>query len=152
LYRHIKDKTDRKQRTYRNIARKEYLLVAKKRRVSKKQRKKAIKKQLQYIKRNLGIIDKIADEVGLEVLSRKHYRLLLVVAEVNRQQLDMYENNQNRIDDRIVSLTQPHVRPIVRGKAGTPVEFGAKLSASCVNGYVFLDRISWNNFNESGDF
>ena len=75
-----------------------------------------------------------------------------MVAEVNRQQLDMYENNQNRIDDRIVSLTQPHVRPIVRGKAGTPVEFGAKLSASCVNGYVFLDRISWNNFNESGDF
>ena len=64
----------------------------------------------------------------------------------------MYENNENRIDDRIVSLTQPNVRPIVRGKAGAPVEFGAKLSASCVNGYVFLDRISWNNFNESGDF
>jgi transposase, IS5 family len=152
LYGQSENKTDRKPRTYRNIARKEYLLVAKKRRVSKKQRKKAIKKQLQYIKRNLETIDKIAGEVGLEVLSKKHYRLLLVVTEVNRQQLDMYENNQNRIDDRIVSLTQPHVRPIVRGKAGTPVEFGAKLSASCVNGYVFLDRISWNNFNESGDF
>ena len=152
LYGQSKDKTDRKPRTYRNTARKEYLLVAKKRRVSKKQRKKAIKKQLQYIKRNLGIIDRIACQVGLEVLSRGHYRLLLVVTEVNRQQLDMYENNQNRIDDRIVSLTQPHVRPIVRGKSGTPVEFGAKLSASCVNGYVFLDRISWNNFNESGDF
>ena len=63
----------------------------------------------------------------------------------------MYENNENRIDDRIVSLTQPHIRPIVRGKSGTPVEFGAKLSASYVNGYIFLDRISWNNFNESGD-
>jgi transposase, IS5 family len=63
----------------------------------------------------------------------------------------MYEHNENRIDDRIVSLTQPHIRPIIRGKAGTPVEFGAKLSASCWNGYVFLDRISWNNFNESGD-
>ena len=111
----------------------------------------AIKKQLQYVKRNLETIKRIVDEVGLKVLSRKHYRLLLVVTEVNRQQLDMYENNQNRIDDRIVSLTQPHIRPIVRGKAGTPVEFGAKLSASCVNGYVFVDRISWNNFNESGD-
>jgi hypothetical protein len=31
------------------------------------------------------------------------------------------------------------------------VEFGAKLSASCYNGYVFLDRLSWDNFNESGD-
>ncbi|MHC5596709.1 MAG: hypothetical protein ACYTXC_12335 [Nostoc sp.] len=28
------------------------------------------------------------------------------------------------IDDRIVSLTQPHIRPIVRGKAGKAVEFG----------------------------
>jgi hypothetical protein len=31
------------------------------------------------------------------------------------------------------------------------VEFGAKLSVSLRNGYVFLDRISWDNFNESGD-
>ena len=127
------------------------MLVAKKRRVTKNQRKKAIKKQLQYIKRNLETIEKIVSDVGLKRLSRRYHRLLLVVTEVNRQQLYMYENNQNRIDDRIVSLTQPHIRPIVRGKAGTSVEFGAKLSASCVNGYVFLDRISWNNFNESGD-
>jgi transposase, IS5 family len=48
-------------------------------------------------------------------------------------------------------LTQPHVRPIIRGKAGTSVEFGAKLSVSYHNGYVFLDKISWDNFNESGD-
>lgn len=128
------------------------MLVAKKRKVTKKQRKKAIKKQLQYIRRNLETIEKIAEGNGLKALNRKYHRLLLVVTEVNRQQVYMYENNQNRIDDRIVSLTQPHIRPIVRGKAGISVEFGAKLSASCINGYVFLDRISWNNFNESGDF
>ena len=29
--------------------------------------------------------------------------------------------------DRIVSVSQPFVRPIVRGKAGRPAEFGAKL-------------------------
>ncbi len=52
---------------------------------------------------------------------------------------------------RIVSLSQPHIRPLVRGKAGTSVEFGAKLSASVRDGYVFLDRISWDNFNEVGD-
>ena len=34
------------------------------------------------------------------------------------------------VDYRIVSLNQPHIRPIVRGKAGKAVEFGAKLSAS----------------------
>ena len=63
----------------------------------------------------------------------------------------MYQHKTNRIDDRIVSLTQFHIRPIVRGKAGKATEFGAKLSASSWDGYVFLYRISWNNFNESGD-
>ncbi len=85
----------------------------------------------------------------LQSLSKYYYRMLLVATEVYRQQLWMYENKKNSIDDRIVSLTQPHIRPIVRGKAGKSVEFGAKLSASCRNGYVFLDRISWDNFNES---
>jgi transposase, IS5 family len=77
--------------------------------------------------------------------------MLLVVAEVYRQQLWLYENKKRSIEDRIVSLSQPHIRPIVRGKARTNVEFGAKFSASCFDGYVFLDHISWDNFNESGD-
>ena len=73
------------------------------------------------------------------------------MAEVYRQQQWMYENKTSKIDDRIVSLSQPHIRPLVRGKAGTSVEFGAKLSASVRDRYVFLDRISWDNFNEAGD-
>lgn len=77
--------------------------------------------------------------------------MLLVVAEVYRQQRTLVANNQQSIQDRIVSLSQPHIRPIVRGKAGKSVEFGAKISASSFDGYVFLDRISWDNFNESGD-
>ena len=75
-----------------------------------------------------------------------------MVSEVYRQQLWLFKNHKKRIEDRIVSLSQPHIRPIVRGKAGKAVEFGAKLSASCFEGYAILDLISWNNFNESGDF
>jgi transposase, IS5 family len=120
--------------------------------VTKKQRRKAIKKQLQYINRNLGHIEQLElSGASLELLSDQEHKMLLVVATVYEQQLSMYENKQQRIDDRIVSLTQPHIRPIVRGKAGTPVEFGAKLSVSYHNGYVFVDRLSWDNFNESGD-
>ena len=63
----------------------------------------------------------------------------------------MYEKKTNKVENRIVSITQPHIRPIVRGKAGKAVEFGAKISASNVNGFVFLDKLSWNNYNESGD-
>jgi IS5 family transposase len=74
-----------------------------------------------------------------------------VLTEVARQQQWLFDNDKQSIEDRIVSLSQPHIRPIVRGKAGKNVEFGAKLSASCFEGYVFLDRMSWDNFNESGD-
>jgi hypothetical protein len=78
--------------------------------------------------------------------------MLLVVSEVYRQQLWLFKNNKQSIEDRIVSLSQPQIRPMVRGKAGKPVEFGAKLAASCFEGYAILDRISWDNFNESRDF
>ena len=63
----------------------------------------------------------------------------------------MFDNKENRIDDRIVSIFQPHVRPIKRGKAGAPTEFGAKISVSLVDGYSFLDHLSCDSFNESMD-
>ncbi len=77
--------------------------------------------------------------------------MLLVIQEVYRQQRQMWEEKTQRTDHRIVSLSQPHVRPIVRGKAGKPTEFGAKLSVSYVNEFIFLDRLSWENFKESQD-
>ena len=40
------------------------------------------------------------------------------------------------------------MRPIVRGKAGHPVEFGQKLGFSVVDGYTFIDAQSFDNFNE----
>ena len=61
----------------------------------------------------------------------------------------MYEKKENRIDHRIVSISQPHIRPIMRGKAGSAVEFGGKISISVYENYVFLDKLSWDNFNES---
>jgi len=84
-------------------------------------------------------------------LRKQQYNILLVCHEVYRQQAWMYQNKTNKIEDRIVSLTQPHIRPIIRGKAGKHTEFGAKLSASSFEWYVFLDRISWDNFNQSED-
>jgi len=76
---------------------------------------------------------------------------LLVITEVYRQQQWLFDNNKQSIEDRIVTLSQPHIRPLLRGKAGKSVDFGGKLSGSCFEEYVFLDRMSWDNFNESGD-
>ncbi len=74
-----------------------------------------------------------------------------MVSELYRQQRWMYENRIRRISDRIVSISLPHVLPIKRGKAGSDTEFGPKLSVSLVEGYDFVDRCSWDNFNESLD-
>ena len=126
--------------------------LAKQRRPKRKKLRKAIRKQLSYLRRNLAHIDSlIVAGASLSELNQQSYRSLLVISELFRQQQWMYENQTNRIDDRIVSLTQPHLRPIVRGKAGTPVEFGAKLSVSYSDGYCFLDHLSWDNFHESLD-
>lgn len=152
LYEQVKNQLDKKPRTYRKLARKNYLKVAKKRRPFQKERRKAVKKQLQYIKRNISHIKQLVYiGANLSKLSIRQYKILLVISEIYRQQLWLYENKKKSIDNRIVSLNQPHVRPILRGKAGKTVEFGAKLSASYFDGYIFLDRISWNNFNESTD-
>ena len=64
----------------------------------------------------------------------------------------MYTRGVHTVENRIVSISQPHLRPIVRGKAGKRVEFGAKVSVShqC-NGYVSVDTLSWDAYNEGAD-
>ena len=141
----------KKPRTYRQKARKSYLAVAKQKKPGYKKIRKTIGQQLRYLKRNLGHIESMVEEGSLKYLSKRLYRLLLVIKELYRQQLWMYENRTHSISDRIVSLYQPHVRPIVRGKAKSPVEFGAKVSISLVDGFSFVEKIGWNPYNESCD-
>jgi len=140
-----------KPRTYRRKARKNFLGVAKAKALSKSKRRKAIRKQLGYVERNLKTINRLTKESSLSLLTRQQYKELLVISELLRQQRWMYEQHENRVNDRIVSISQPHVRAIKRGKAHASTEFGAKISASLVDGYCFLDRLSWDNYNESGD-
>ena len=142
-----------KPRTYRRNARKLYLSVAKKRRKSGKEIRRGIKAQLGFVGRNIRTIDRLLDEKKDEgfPLSYKDQRQLWIIREVYRQQEEMYRTKSKRIDGRIVSISQPHVRPIVRGKAGAKVEFGAKISASVVGDNVFLDRVGWDAYNESLD-
>ena len=143
--------TQRKPRTYRQKARRLYVGFVKNRKHIARQRRKVLGRQLRFLGRNLRNIDHLASSVSLTRLSRRQYRDLLVIHELYRQQLWMYETRCHRIDDRIVSINQPHVRPIVRGKASAATEFGAKLSASLVDGDVFLDRLEWDAYNECAD-
>jgi len=141
----------KKVRTYRIKARKEYLKVSKKRRKGEKELRRAIGKQLSYVRRNLLYINDLKEKTSLVFLSRKQYQNLLVCSELYRQQEIMHQKKDHQIEDRIVSISQPHVRPIVRGKAGASVEFGAKLTISVVLGFTSIEKLSWDNYNEGID-
>ncbi len=133
--------------------RKNYLAVAKKRKPGGKLRRKAIKQQLQYLRRNFRYIEELLDVIGGPSfpLPHKRQRQYWIIQHVYHQQHTMYRNNKRRCDDRIVSIHQPHVRPIVRGKASRNVEFGCKLNVSMVEGIAVVDRFGWDAFNEGTD-
>ena len=141
-------------RTYRVKARRAFVAFIKQKQPGHHKIRKANRQQLGYLKRNFQAIDRLLPTPGalpLTDLSRGQYKNLLVCRELFRQQQQMVNQRTQRIDDRIVSIHQPHVRPIKRGKAGRDTEFGAKLSLSVVDGFSFVDRLSWDNYNESLD-
>jgi len=86
---------------------------------------------LKYLKRNLESINKMVKEGRLVCLSKKLHRDLLVINELYCQKKFMHNEGVNRIADRITSISQPHVRPMVHGKARVKVEFGANFNQSC---------------------
>ena len=144
-----------KPRTYRQNARKAFLGLVKQRRAKRKALCRAIKAQLQYLRRNLGHIERLMDcwPMGSE-LPLPHWLLYRywVIQHLYEQQWQMHQSGSRRCDDRIVSISQPYVRPIVRGKLNKPVEFGAKLSVSLNGkGLARVDRLSFDAFNEGGD-
>ena len=82
--------------------------------------------------------------------TRKEILLLLTIGKLYEQQKYMYENKTHVVEKRIVSISQPWLRPIIRGKVKTPVEFGAKLDLSIdEKGYARIETISFDAYNES---
>jgi len=139
---------DTKPRTYRAIARKYFLNTAKKKGKTKKEIYKANGRQLRFLKRNLAHIEMLLKAYVIFPLKPREQKYLMVLHTVYEQQEQMHRMGSNRIDDRIVNIHQPHVRPIVRGKEKAKVEFGAKLQVSIVKGFTFIDHLSWDAFNE----
>ncbi len=138
----------KKPRTYRKIARKEFLKVAQKRKKSKREIRSAIRKQLGYVARNLKSINRLLDLYNDFPLKAREQKYLMVIHTLYQQQKKMFDEKVHSVEDRIVSIHQPHVRPIVRGKTTAKVEFGSKIHISLVDGYTFLDQLSWDAFNE----
>jgi len=163
---------EKKPRDYRRIARTEYLSFSKKRRKSKKALRKFVRKQLGYLKRDLAHIEKLLDAIealrrtGKAVgmfpdmqdpypkkfpLPKRDQKIYWVLQHLYVQQKYMYDERTHSVADRITNIHQPYVRPIPRGKDGAKTEFGAKISASEVDGFARAEHIGWDQFNESID-
>ena len=62
----------------------------------------------------------------------------------------MRENKKSH-SNRIVSVYQKYVRPILRDKTRYNTEFGAKTNLSEVNSFCRIDRLNGEAYNESVD-
>jgi hypothetical protein len=138
----------KKPRTYCETARKLYLNTAQKKIKSKKEIRKGIKRQLNFLKRNIKSIHKLLNYYEVIPFNARQHKYFFVIQTLYTQQAYMYEEKTHSVEHRIVSIHQPHVRPIVRGKTTANVEFGAKIQVSLMDGYAFLEDLSWEAFNE----
>ena len=149
VYRMCKSYSLQLPRRYQRKARKDYLAFAKGRKHSKKQVRTAIRKQLSYVRRDIGYLEGYFSQ-GY-VPDTKDIPVILTIFKLYDQQEYMYKSKVHTVPDRIVSISQPWIRPIVRGKVKAPVEFGAKLDVSIDSeGYGRLEKISFDAYNESG--
>lgn len=142
-----------KPRTYRRNARKAYLDLAKKKHKTKKEIRRAIGKQLRFLRRNIKTIHHLLDQAEKHPfpLDKRDQKIFFVIQHILDQQMAMHRNKSHSTDDRIVNIYQPYVRPIVRGKDKAQVEFGAKIGVSQVDGYARINTLSWDAYNENTD-
>lgn len=139
----------KRPRTYRKKARREYLRTAKKKKKSALELRRAIRGQLQYLYRNLNAVYEYVRQ-GAKLTTAQHEQLN-VLSLLYEQQKRMHDSRTHSVPDRIVSLSQPWIRPIVRGKAGKSTEFGAKLHTSVEQGLVRIERLDFDAYNEAVD-
>ena len=141
-------------RTFYAKAREAYLLLVKMKKKGGKLVKETISVMLSCLHRDLLTLMNLTageNRYRLEYLRKDQKRVMEATMKMYFQQEQMHRTGEHRCADRIISIFQPHVRPIVRGKASAKVEFGAKIGVSIVGGYNFIDHHSWDAYNECND-
>lgn len=140
--------------TFRKRSRLVYLDFIKMKRKSNRKLKSCKSLLLTYLIRDIRTFVNLIAVHGthlLDALKRHEKKIMRSIITMYHQQDTMFKEGTHSIADRIVSIFQPHIRPIVRGKAKASTEFGAKIGASVVQGYTFIDNHSWDAYNEESD-
>ena len=142
---------EHRMRTKYNDIAKANLSYRKQRKHTHKQTRKMISRQLALLGKLLGEIRRqVRVHADISLLTDKQKDMLEVITKVYRQQKNHYNSGDAResIPDRIVSVSKPYIRPIVRGKETKSVEFGAKCNNILIDGISFIEKLSFNAFNE----
>jgi transposase, IS5 family len=126
---------------------KDFLSYQKTKKKTRKAGKKLIKKLLRFLLRLLNLQNELAEQKPV-TLSLKQAAQLRIIVKVYEQQHDKVYGKVEQIKDRIVSLSKPYIRPIVRGKEAKSVEFGAKVNKLQIDGISFIEHFSYDAFNE----
>jgi len=151
----LNDKQGIKPRTYRRAMDKAYLEYSKKKKKSKGVHRKMTRKLLECVNRDIKHVDNMLDEFELKgkpfPLTHAEQRMFWIIRTAYTQQKMMYDTNTHSCSDRIVSIYQPHVRPIPRGKTKAQIEFGSKLGISLDQGFARINTLSWDAYYEGSD-
>ena len=124
----------------------------------RKQRKHTKAQTRKITRRLLDLLGKILREMrkmerdhqDVKLFTDREKQTIDIITKVYRQQYSHFQSGDAResIPNRIVSVSKPYVRPIVRGKEAKNVEFGAKCNNILVDGISFIEKLSFNAFNE----
>ena len=151
----LNDKQGEKPRTYRRTMDTAYLNYSKKKKKSQATHRKMTRKLLECVKRDIKHINNFLDIFEAKgsgfPLKYSEQRMLWIINTAYAQQKYMFDSKTHSCPDRIVSIFQPHVRPIPRGKIKSQIEFGSKLGVSLDNGFARINTFSWNAYHEGGD-
>jgi len=122
-----------------------------------KMRRKTYKKRRILTRSLVHLLKKITKELdGLEKhynfeMTSSYYKRRAIIKKISEQQ-ELFFTTGEKPKNRIVSIDKEYLRPIVRGKEIKAVEFGAKVNKLQIDGINFIQRISFDNFNEGTQF
>jgi hypothetical protein len=126
-----------------------YLEYSKKRKSNmRKTTKRSIARRLKnLLSKLLGQMDSLLNEYKKQMLLTPVFRKrLATIRDIDVQQEQIFQGE--KVSKRIVSIDKPYIRPIVRGKETKAVEFGLKSNNFQVDDISFINKISFEPFNE----
>ena len=147
IQQHRKGLKLRKSRMNYFSQKKSFQSYQKTRKKSRRQEKKLRKKLLRFLGKLLQHLQELQQKYSIVLSAKKQARQRTATSVYEQQHVGLY-GQIKEIKDRIVSLSKPYIRPIVRGKEVKPVEFGAKVNMLQIDGINFIEHLSYDAFNE----